>query len=297
MIQASGDFTIIEATAKITTIAITGVEAVVRCEIRSPVRIRRAVIVRRHGIVAIVVVDHGFGYGRLLGNAAENAIGMAAEHRPDALEQERATRDPGRGRRRRPQKARTALHDARKGRLRIIGPDITALGLTLTIAPLTITGRRAGRGRRWLSPWAGLRRNAEPAGKSTKEAGRLLRPGRRLGKLLFQIGDPRLRLIERYILDQHGLDKLIRGIRLLRDGLADQRLRLTVLWLAACLLQPIHQRCDQVFFLRCHRRVSRMSHTGSNRASDVDLTWPLGTAKLTIVQETAEVSGGRHIVP
>src|SRR4051795_9456826 len=103
-IRVSDDFTIVEAAdiatnvvvANVTSANITTiVEAVVRYVIRTVADILGAVVMRPIGIVAVVVVDYGFGYGRLRSDAAENAFGiMVAEHRPDSLEQERAARNP-----------------------------------------------------------------------------------------------------------------------------------------------------------------------------------------------------------
>ena len=54
----------------------------------------------------------------------------------------------------------------------------------------------------------------------------------RIGQLPFEFGNPLLRLVQAQILDQNGLRQVIGRIRLLGQGLADQRISFGVLGLA-----------------------------------------------------------------
>ena len=78
------------------------------------------------------------------------------------------------------------------------------------------------------------------AEQTTKEARR-----RRLGsllrirELLFQIGNPLLRIVQAQILDQYRLGEIVGAIRLLGHGLANQRLGLGILGLTAGLFRRV----------------------------------------------------------
>ena len=74
----------------------------------------------------------------------------------------------------------------------------------------------------------------------------------RIGQLPFEFGDPVLRLVQRQILDQNGLCQVIRRVRLLGYGLADQRIGFGVLRLARRVFQAREQGRQQIFFLRRH---------------------------------------------
>src|SRR5216684_1164971 len=74
----------------------------------------------------------------------------------------------------------------------------------------------------------------------------------RLGELALEFGDAALGVAQRHILDQHRLHQVIRRIRLIRQGAADERVGLGVLGLNALLREAVEKSGDEVAFLRRH---------------------------------------------
>ena len=95
-----------------------------------------------------------------------------------------------------------------------------------------------------------------PREEATQEARRLrrlwARRGLRLTELLLEIGDAVLCLAQRHILDQRGLDQEIGRFWIAHNGLADELVRIRVLGLRWCLLEPSKEFSDQLLLLRCH---------------------------------------------
>ena len=135
-----------------------------------------------------------------------------SEHRRDPLEQQRAAGDPGRRGRCRAQEpaaASAAEHadTGRGARLRIARLGIAGLRV-LRRALLRWRGRDIGAAapRPGIGPAAcGLRR-LPAAQQPAEKARRLGLRGIGVRQLLLQLGDPRLRLMQAEVLNQHGLD-------------------------------------------------------------------------------------------
>ena len=136
-----------------------------------------------------------------------------SEHRRDPLEQQRAAGDPGRRGRCRAQEpaaARAAEHadTGRGARLRIAGLGIAGLRV-LRRALLRWRGRDIGTAapRPGSGPAAARRlRRLAAAQQPAEKARRLGLRGIGVRQLLLQLGDPRLRLMQAEVLNQHGLD-------------------------------------------------------------------------------------------
>ena len=85
-----------------------------------------------------------------------------------------------------------------------------------------------------------------------QKAGRTSRLLPRLLHLLLQLRHLRLGLVKRNILNQNRLRKDVQRVRIAAQTLDKQRLGVRIFFLQLCLVYPLHERVDELFFLGSH---------------------------------------------
>ena len=194
------------------------------------------IVAARAALVAVVVVDDGLRAGHNAAAAAEESTASAtkksaamAEQRAERLEGQISRNHSGRGRRRLVQEAR---EHAARGRRRTLRRSVS--GLT------ALRGKKA----------AGL--------------GRILWRARPL----LQILDLRFGLIQRHLLNQHGLRQNVQRIGLPADCLLDQIVRVAVDMRRRGIADAVREPCDQLLFLFGHfNSLSMVRRAGPTRSA------------------------------
>ena len=74
----------------------------------------------------------------------------------------------------------------------------------------------------------------------------------RLLRLLLELGHLRLGLFQRDVLNEHGLRQDVQGTRVWPQRAIQQRFRLGVFFLKLCLVHPLDERVEKLFFLGSH---------------------------------------------
>ena len=74
----------------------------------------------------------------------------------------------------------------------------------------------------------------------------------RLLHLLLQLRHLSLRLVQRNVLNQNRLREDIKRVRVAAQALAKQRFSVRVFFLQLCLVYPLHERVNELFFLGSH---------------------------------------------
>ena len=126
----------------------------------------------------------------------------------------------------------------------------------------------------WLiSRLRGLRRRlwiamAEQASEKTCRVRRLSR----LLLELLELSHLGLCLFQRDVLDEHGLRQDIQRIRVWPQRAIQQRFRVGVLFLKLCLVNPLDERVEKLFFLGSHSDNLRRSANGEVNAASQNET-------------------------
>src|SRR5580658_703492 len=148
--------------------------------------------------------------------------------------------------------ARGRLHGSAQ-KARLAGGDVLRLRVLRVVARRRRRRRSVGLLLRWNI--RGLRRSgvtmAEQVAEKAGGMGRLLA---RLLHLLLQLRHLRPGLVERDVLDQNRLRQNVQGVGVGSQSLVQQALGIGVFFLQLCLVYPLDERADQLFFLGSHAK-------------------------------------------